>query len=53
MKTRRINLLEQVRTPGFDQLMAARAFRLLGMMWRKRISWYRDPLTLDLVFTYE
>lgn len=52
MKTKRFNVREQMEK-GFAEWMNAKAYRLLGIFWTKYVSFYRDPVTLDIVFEYE
>ena len=36
----------------FNRCMKPKAFRIMGMNWKKYIEYYIDPLTQDLVFRY-
>jgi len=37
----------------FEEIMEARAFRLLGVFWKKEVKWFIDKSNNNLIFIYD
>lgn len=44
---------EEIMELHLDEFVKAKAFRLLGIFWKKWVEYYIDPSTQELVFRYE
>lgn len=53
MKEKRITQREAMDNPIFTRLLEGGYFRLLGVMWTKKVVWFVDQRNLDFVFQYE
>lgn len=50
---KRIPIYEIIETPYMLEMIKWRCFHLLGIPWTKRIEWWEDWETNEIVFRYE
>lgn len=53
MQETRISQLELIKNPLLITLLEFKCWNLLGIPWEKRIEYWVDPATDDLIFQYE